>query len=126
MKIRLPKENKHLGDDDKFGQVAESFAIFFGTPSFLLGQTLFTVIWIILNSIALCKHWDPLPFMFLNFIYTIQSGYAAPLILLAQTRQTARDKIHAEEEEIYMADLANETNVMLQEIKELIKLKVSE
>lgn len=123
MKIRLPKENKHLGEDDKFGQAAESFAIFFGTPAFLLGQTIFTVCWIILNSIALVKHWDPLPFMFLNFIYTIQSGYAAPLILLAQTRQTARDKIHAEQEEIYMAELANETNEMLQEIKTLVESK---
>lgn len=114
-------ENKHLSDDDKFGKASEAFAIFFGTPTFLIGQTVITVLWIILNSLAFFHHWDPMPFLFLNFLYTIQSGYAAPLILLATTRQTARDKIQSDLETAHREELAMETNTMLQEIKDLIK-----
>ena len=126
MKIRLPKENKHLGDDDKFGQTAEAFAIFFGTPTFLVLQTVITVVWIVFNSIVLFGHWDPKPFLLLNFLYTIQSGYAAPLILLAQTRQAARDKIQAEIEEYNREEIANETIAKLQYIEDLIKKDVHE
>jgi len=113
--------SKHLHDDDKFGKAAEAFAIFFGTPAFLIGQTVITVMWIVLNSIAFLHHWDPMPFLLLNFLYTIQSGYAAPLILLATNRQTARDKIQTELETAHREELQDETGVVLQEIKDLIK-----
>lgn len=114
-------ENKHLSDDDRFGRASEAFAVFFGTPTFLIGQTVITVVWILLNTLACFWHWDPMPFLFLNFLYTIQSGYAAPLILLATTRQTARDKIQSDIETAHRETLATETNTMLQEIKDLIK-----
>ena len=48
--------------------------------------------WIVLNSVALIHHWDPTPFIMLNLIFSTQAAYAAPLILLAQTRQADRDK----------------------------------
>jgi uncharacterized membrane protein len=37
-------------------------------------------------------HWDPYPFILLNLAFSTQAAYAAPLILLAQTRQAERDK----------------------------------
>ena len=54
------------------------------------------VVWVALNSIALISHWDPYPFILLNLAFSTQAAYAAPLILLAQTRQADRDK-HAED-----------------------------
>ena len=36
------------------------------------------------------------PFILLNLAFSLQAAYAAPLILLAQTRQADRDKAHAE------------------------------
>ncbi len=45
---------------------------------------------------ALIHHWDPEPFIMLNLIFSTQAAYAAPLILLAQTRQADRDKAQAE------------------------------
>jgi uncharacterized membrane protein len=51
--------------------------------------------WIVLNSIALIDHWDPEPFILLNLGFSTQAAYAAPLILLAETRQAERDKISA-------------------------------
>ena len=81
---------------DRFGQLAESAARFFGTPQYIVGQTIVVVLWIILNSVAVVQHWDPYPFILLNLAFSTQAAYAAPLILLAETRQAARDKIAAE------------------------------
>ena len=82
--------------DDAFGRVAEKTARFFGTPRYILGQTLIVALWIVLNSVALIHHWDPTPFIMLNLIFSTQAAYAAPLILLAQTRQADRDKAHGD------------------------------
>jgi uncharacterized membrane protein len=79
--------------NDRFGIVAERFARFFGTPRFIVGQTLLVVIWITLNAVAVRFRWDPYPFILLNLAFSTQAAYAAPLILLAQTRQADRDKI---------------------------------
>ena len=80
---------------DRFGKAAETAARFFGTPQYIIAQTLAVVAWIILNSVALVRHWDPYPFILLNLAFSTQAAYAAPLILLAQTRQAERDAVHA-------------------------------
>jgi uncharacterized membrane protein len=77
---------------DAFGRYAEGAARFFGTPQYIVGQTIAVVLWVILNSVALIQHWDPYPFILLNLGFSLQAAYAAPLILLAQTRQAERDK----------------------------------
>jgi uncharacterized membrane protein len=82
--------------EDSFGQLAEKAARFFGTPRYIVGQTIVVVAWIVLNSLALIHHWDPSPFIMLNLIFSTQAAYAAPLILLAQTRQADRDKHHGD------------------------------
>jgi uncharacterized membrane protein len=81
---------------DAFGRRAERAARFFGTPQYILGQSVIVVIWIVLNAVALVRHWDPYPFILLNLAFSTQAAYAAPLILLAQTRQADRDKLSAE------------------------------
>jgi uncharacterized membrane protein len=80
---------------DAFGRHAEKAARFFGTPQYIVGQTIIVVVWIALNSIAVVSHWDPYPFILLNLAFSTQAAYAAPLILLAETRQAARDKTAA-------------------------------
>ena len=81
---------------DAFGRAAEKAARFFGTPQYIVGQTIVVAAWIVLNSVALIHHWDPEPFILLNLGFSTQAAYAAPLILLAETRQAERDKIAAE------------------------------
>jgi uncharacterized membrane protein len=78
-----------------FGEKAEAFARFFGTPTFLLVQTALVALWITLNAVGVVR-FDLYPFILLNLAFSLQSAYAAPLILLAQTRQADRDKAHAE------------------------------
>jgi uncharacterized membrane protein len=81
---------------DRFGQLAERGARFFGTPRYIIGQSIVVVIWVVLNAVGLVRHWDPYPFILLNLAFSTQAAYAAPLILLAQTRQAERDQVHAE------------------------------
>jgi uncharacterized membrane protein len=80
--------------NDRFGILAERFARFFGTPRFIIGQTVLVVLWIVINGLAVSFRWDPYPFILLNLAFSTQAAYAAPLILLAQTRQADRDKAH--------------------------------
>src|SRR6266705_3943864 len=79
--------------EDAFGRKAEKAARFFGTPQYIIGQTIMVVIWIAVNALAVSYRWDPYPFILLNLAFSTQAAYAAPLILLAQTRQADRDKI---------------------------------
>jgi uncharacterized membrane protein len=81
--------------EDRFGRASEKTARFFGTPGYIIGQSIIVLVWIALNSLAIVRHWDPYPFILLNLAFSTQAAYAAPLILLAQTRQADRDKIDA-------------------------------
>jgi uncharacterized membrane protein len=81
---------------DTFGRWAEKAARFFGTPQYIVGQSLIVVAWIAINSVAFIAHWDPYPFILLNLAFSTQAAYAAPLILLAETRQAERDKVSGE------------------------------
>ena len=86
---------------DAFGRWAEKTARFFGTPQYIVGQTVVVVLWVVINSIAVIRHWDPYPFILLNLGFSLQAAYAAPLILLAQTRQADRDKVAADATEAH-------------------------
>ena len=91
--------------EDAFGQRAEAAARFFGTPRYIAGQSLVVVIWIALNAVAISFRWDPYPFILLNLAFSTQAAYAAPLILLAQTRQADRDKASGDRLEAHRDDV---------------------
>ena len=61
-----------------------------GSWTFLLMQTVFIAVWMALNVVAWCVHWDPRPWIMLNLLFSIQAAYAAPLVLLAQRRSDKR------------------------------------
>ncbi|BBP78927.1 DUF1003 domain-containing protein [Pseudomonas gingeri NCPPB 3146 = LMG 5327] len=96
--LRFHRAHAHLGPtfgNDNFALKAEAFARFFGTPTFLGAQTLIVLLWVVLNVTGI-THFDVYPFILLNLAFSLQSAYAAPLILLAQTRQAARDKAQSD------------------------------
>jgi uncharacterized membrane protein len=100
---------------DAFGRRAEMAARFFGTPQYIVGQSLLVVAWIVCNAIAWSLKWDPYPFILLNLAFSTQAAYAAPLILLAQTRQAARDQAHAEAGAKHLERLARQQTELLEE-----------
>ncbi len=104
---------------DRFGRAAEASARFFGTPQYIVAQTVGVVVWIVLNSVALVRHWDPYPFILLNLAFSTQAAYAAPLILLAQTRQAERDAVQAEQLERHHEQALEESLRREDEIEKL-------
>lgn len=107
--LRFHRAHAHLHSvfgDDWFALKAEAFARFFGTPTFLIGQTCVVTAWIVANATGLVK-FDIYPFILLNLAFSLQAAYAAPLILLAQTRQADRDKCTAEADAHHREDLAH-------------------
>ena len=103
--------------DDPFGKQAERIARFFGTPRYILAQTVAVIVWIVLNSVALIGHWDPDPVILLNLAFSTQAAYAAPLILLAQTRQADRDKVEAEKVDARHTKIEDSANARTRAIK---------
>ena len=96
-------------DPEVFGRWSERFARFLGTARFLVFMTAFVIFWVVWNSLAPENmKFDHYPFIFLTLLLSLQASYAAPLILLAQNRQTDRDRIQGnkdrERDERNMAD----------------------
>jgi uncharacterized membrane protein len=95
-------------DPDAFARFAERLARFLGTGRYLAGQTIIVILWISLNAVAWTLRWDKYPFILLNLAFSTQAAYAAPLILLAQNRQTDRDRAEIERDrEINARSLAD-------------------
>ncbi|MGE9809119.1 DUF1003 domain-containing protein [Janibacter sp. G1551] len=88
-----------LFTEESFGILSEQFARFMGTALFLIAMTIFVAAWIIWNVLAPeSLRFDPFPFIFLTLMLSLQASYAAPLILLAQNRQTDRDRVGLEQD----------------------------
>jgi uncharacterized membrane protein len=105
---------------DRFGKAAERFARFFGTPRFIVGQTVVVAIWIAINGLVVAFRWDPYPFILLNLAFSTQAAYAAPLILLAQTRQADRDAHHTRRMEQQHEKQEKRHNELLAQNHELV------
>ena len=106
--------------DDRFGAIAERIARFFGTPKYIIGQSVIVVIWILVNAAGVIFRFDPYPFILLNLAFSTQAAYAAPLILLAQNRQADRDKATAAAEASHREELADAQAEVLAAIKDQI------
>lgn len=80
-----------------FGEkLSDLVATGMGSWIFIIIQTIIVLVWMGLNIVALVQHWDPYPFILLNLLFSTQAAYAAPIIMMAQNRQSDRDRHHAE------------------------------
>lgn len=96
--MSIPRKNWHRRDLEKRtvgDRAADWVASFMGSWTFIIIQTVFVTIWIVLNIFAFEKGWDPYPFILLNLLFSTQASYAAPIIMMSQNRQADRDRIHA-------------------------------
>ncbi len=103
-------------DPEAFGRFTEGVARFFGTGRYLVIQTGLVILWICLNSWGLTHQWDPYPFILLNLAFSTQAAYAAPLILLAQNRQDARDRQETERDRAVNARVQADTEYVAREL----------
>lgn len=100
--LAIPRQRSRFGvhyDTDAFGQFSESIARTLGTARFLVWQSGIIVVWISFNLLA-PQDWQfdswARGLVLLTLVLSLQASYAAPLILLAQNRQEARDRSQAE------------------------------
>lgn len=107
-------------DAEVFGSFAEGFARFMGTASFLIWMSVIIVAWLVWNSLT-PEEWqiDPFPWLFLTLLLSLQASYAAPLILLAQNRQEARERVSLEHDREVAAQARADTDFLAREIAAL-------
>ncbi len=94
--LTTPRQRRRLGvhyDPEAFGQFSETIARTLGTARFLVFQTVFIGLWIVLNQL---REFDGKQLQLLTLLLSLQAAYAAPLILLAQNRQEQRDRVQTE------------------------------
>ncbi|AMW19162.1 MULTISPECIES: DUF1003 domain-containing protein [Mycobacteroides] len=127
-RLDTPRTSRRLSlglDVEAVGRVSENIARFLGTGRYLAMQTVFVIVWIILNLFAVGFQWDPYPFILLNLAFSTQAAYAAPLILLAQNRQENRDRVSLEEDRRRAEQTKADTEYLARELAAL-RLAVGE
>jgi len=104
-----------------FGQqAADRLADYAGSWAFIFGFALFLAVWIAVNAVAVTARWDPYPFILLNLLLSCLAAIQAPIIMMSQNRQEARDRLRAEND--YQVNLKAE--ILLEQLIELaVELK---
>ena len=130
--IRARNVNDLLEEQKTFGQAAADWvASRMGSWQFIIVQSILLAFWITANVTAWIRHWDPYPFILMNLVLSMQAAYAAPIIMMSQNRQAARDRMEAhndfltdckaEEEVRQIMDHLENQDAMLREI--LVRLE---
>lgn len=123
---RFHRPHLHLTStfgDDWFARLSERFALWFISPGFAFWRTVIIILWITANAVGWLTV-DEYPFRFLNLILSMLTMYAAPLILLAQTRQAERDKANALADAQHREDLGRAAEERQAAIAEQTRLLV--
>ena len=105
--------NERFREKLTFGQrMADKVAAFGGSWSFIIVFSLVLCAWIVLNTIGLAKRdiVDPYPFIFLNLILSMLAAVQAPVIMMSQNRQAAKDRLAAAND--YEVNLKAELEIM--------------
>src|SRR4051812_20335561 len=107
-------------DPEAFGRLSERFARFMGTARFLVYMTAFIALWLAWNVLAPKPlQFDPYTFTFMTLLLSLQASYAAPLILLAQNRQTDRDRVISEQDRARDERALADTEYLTREVASL-------
>jgi uncharacterized membrane protein len=106
--------NGVMAENQSFGErLADSVAQLGGSWSFILVFTGMLAAWVIVNSVVLANAgggFDPYPYIFLNLILSMVAALQAPVILMSQNRQAARDRLAASLD--YEINLKAEVEIM--------------
>jgi len=94
---QAPDLNRLFDDGQTYGErLADRVAAIGGSWRFIIGFSLFLVAWAILNTLVLARHaFDPFPFIFLNLMLSMLAALQAPIIMMSQNRQAAKDRLEA-------------------------------
>jgi uncharacterized membrane protein len=103
-----------------FGQrLADQVANGMGSWRFIIWQTIIVIVWMTLNVIAFQYKWDLYPFVLLNLVFSTQAAYAAPIIMMAQNRQSERDRAQADADYQTNCEAKKEIEELLQKLNSI-------
>ena len=100
-------------------RLSDAVANGMGSWNFIIWQTIIVIIWMTLNVIGFIRHWDPYPFILLNLIFSTQAAYAAPIIMMAQNRQSQRDRLQADSDYQTNLEAKKEIEVLQQHLSKI-------
>ncbi len=104
-------------DPERFGRVSEKVARYIGSWAFIAWMTAVVFSWVLWNTVGPQDlRPDFFPFIFLTLLLSLQASYAAPLILLAQNRQTDRDRIQYQEDRQLTERLLADSDYLAREL----------
>jgi uncharacterized membrane protein len=107
-------------DQEAVGRLSERIARFLGSWRFIGYMTAFVLFWVLWNTIGpRSLRFDEWPFIGLTLLLSLQASYAAPLILLAQNRQSDRDRIQYQDDRSNTERLIADTEYLMREIASL-------
>lgn len=106
-------------DTERFGRLSESVARRIGSWAFIAWMTAFILAWLAINIVIADGAPDPFPFIFLTLLLSLQASYAAPLILLAQNRQSDRDRVQFQEDRQRTERLLADSDYLARELAAL-------
>jgi uncharacterized membrane protein len=93
-----PARSATLRSSSQGDRVADLVTQIVGSWKFIIIQSCLLTIWIVLNILAVVRHWDPYPFILLNLALSFQAAYATPFILMSQNRQSEIDRDRAQQD----------------------------
>jgi uncharacterized membrane protein len=105
-------------------RAADGVAAAMGSWRFIIIQSAIVAAWIALNLVAVARHFDPYPFILLNLLFSTQAAYAAPIIMMSQNRQAAKDRQRDDHEAVTVdatADIVALTHENTKEIRRLAR-----
>lgn len=122
-------KNTDQGEKPSFGQrAADTVARFAGSWAFIFSFVAVMVIWMVLNILLATNAFDAYPFILLNLVLSCIAAVQAPLIMMSQNRQEAKDRARAENDyhinlknELIIDDLYKKISQLLEEQKKLSK-----
>lgn len=100
-------ENSDKTEKITFGQrAADAVARFAGSWAFIFSFIGVMIVWMVVNVILATRAFDAYPFILLNLVLSCIAAVQAPLIMMSQNRQEAKDRARAEND--YKINLKNE------------------
>ena len=97
LKHRVQNPNEIIEQRETIGnRIADTVAAFGGSWTFIILFLSMMIVWIALNIVAAKKSWDPYPFILLNLVLSMLAALQAPVIMMSQNRQDAKDRIRSE------------------------------
>ena len=118
--------NRRSGKYTLGQRAADAIARFAGSWAFIFAFTGVLILWMAVNTLLAAKAFDPYPFILLNLVLSCIAAVQAPLIMMSQNRQEAKDRARAENDyrinlksELIIDDLHKKLDLVLENQKKL-------